>query len=153
SVHVSAETAPSPLVGFGHQAALHRIAMHVAQFLNSLARRPHIQVEAFNGRLRPLPKSRASRGIIEEALPDTILDHIVLESTITTLIPHVSQKTRDPSTALRAGMGTRPKLILLRRLPRQLRNQKREADLRRPVLLASCQSASSVRFHTPNLSY
>src|SRR4051812_19437512 len=41
---VMTEAAPAPLRGFFDQTTLHRIAVHVAQFLDALLRRPYIEV-------------------------------------------------------------------------------------------------------------
>jgi len=44
AIVIGAETAPSPLLRLFHQPALHGIAVHVAQSLDSLAFAPHIEV-------------------------------------------------------------------------------------------------------------
>jgi hypothetical protein len=44
AVVIGAETAPPPLLRLLHQPALHWITVHVAQFLDSLAFAPHIEV-------------------------------------------------------------------------------------------------------------
>jgi hypothetical protein len=41
---VAAEAAPSPLLGFTHEPALHRIVVHVAQLLNPLVLAPDIEI-------------------------------------------------------------------------------------------------------------
>src|SRR4051812_921424 len=41
---VPVKAAPRPLLLLQHQASLHRIAVHVAQFLQPLAFRPHVEV-------------------------------------------------------------------------------------------------------------
>ena len=57
---VGAEAAPAPEFRGGHQAALHRIAMQVAQFLDTFVFGPHVEiVETF------LPD--VLRGVLEEA--------------------------------------------------------------------------------------
>ena len=41
---VRTEAAPPPLVRLFHQSSLHRIAMHIAEFLDPLPLRPHIEI-------------------------------------------------------------------------------------------------------------
>jgi hypothetical protein len=60
--------------------------VHVSHFLDALAICPDIE-------------------IIEATLPDAIVDDIHGAFTRTIVILHVSQNTRDPSTAFRAGYG------------------------------------------------
>jgi hypothetical protein len=44
AVSITAKAAPTPLLWFGDQPALHRIAVHITQLLDALALAPHIEI-------------------------------------------------------------------------------------------------------------
>jgi len=57
------EAAPGPVFGLFYQAALHRIAMHVAQFLDTLALTPDVEVVVTRCQKR-LPSKPSMRAVV-----------------------------------------------------------------------------------------